>query len=130
MRAKHLLLSFGLVLLAGTASAGDDPTVRGQLREEIQTAMREFIADNTVDGVYRHYDPVGGQLLQLALEELHAGIVRKGDFYVSCADFVDARGGVVDLDFLVIENGDEVRVSQAIVHKADGVKRPYHLESE
>jgi hypothetical protein len=92
--------------------------------------MREFIADNTVDGVYRHYDPVGGQLLQLALEELHAGIVRKGDFYVSCADFVDARGGVVDLDFLVIENGDEVRVSQAIVHKADGVKRPYHLESE
>ena len=36
--------------------------------------------------------------------------------------------GVVDIDFLVVPSGDDFRVNQAIVHKADGEKRTYHVE--
>ncbi len=36
----------------------------------------------------------------------------------------------LNLDFLVIEAGDELRTVQAIVHTVEGEKRPYDLETE
>jgi len=65
----------------------------------------------------------------LKLVELHDGIVKKGDFYVSCADFVDAKGNTVDMDFMVIPSGNKMIATQAILHKIDGKKRKYHLEN-
>ena len=74
------------------------------------------------------YDAVGGKLLALKFAKLHEGVVKKGDFYVSCADFVDKKGTKVDLDFLVIKEGDNLQTIQALVHSLDGKKRKYHLE--
>ena len=120
-----------IVLLAASAgSAADDPSIGEPIRSQIQASMAAFIEAKTIDGVYSHYDPVTGERLRLELAELHAGIVQKGDFYVSCADFVAPEGNKVDLDFLVLPDEEGVRTVQAIVHKADGEKRPYHLESE
>ena len=119
-----------LVTLATPAFAADDPSIRGDTRTGIQQAMTVFIAAQETEGVMRHYDPVAGTLRALRLEELHSGIVRKGDFYVSCADFVDADGTAVDIDFLVVPSGDGFRVNQALVHSVDGEKRRYHLESD
>jgi hypothetical protein len=119
-----------LLALAPPAAAADDPAIKGQLRTNIQSAMNGFVEEQTVDGVLRLYDPVDGRLLELKSYELHSGIVRKGDFYVSCADFVDAGGQKIDVDFLVIQDGDSLMVTQGIVHSVDGVKREYHLESD
>ena len=47
---------------------------------------------------------------------------------MSCADFEDAAGRKFDLDFLVVPDGADFRVNQAIVHKVDGDKRKYHVE--
>lgn len=91
--------------------------------------MQTFIDRNTVDGVYSIYDPIDGKLRQLTLVELHAGIVKKGNYYVSCADFIDSNKKIVDLDFLVIPAGDRLQVTQAVIHSADGKKRKYHLEN-
>ena len=44
------------------------------------------------------------------------------------ADFVDQDGRQIDVDFLVIPVGEELRTTQAIVHSVDGKKRKYHLE--
>jgi hypothetical protein len=124
-----LALALTCVLPAATAFAGDDPSIQGKTRQGIQAAMTSFIASHDVgDHTMLHYDPVTGELLRLKLVELHEGIVRKGHFYVSCADFQDEDGGVVDIDFLVVPSGDDFRVNQAIVHKADGEKRAYHVE--
>lgn len=122
-----ILLSLGLA--TSIAHAADDPSIQGQLREDIHTSLKEFVERQTVDGVYRHYDPVAGKLLELKPGKIHAGIVKKGDFYVSCADFHDPQGEKLDLDFLVIDAGGELRTVQAIVHKVDGEKRPYDLET-
>ena len=119
----------GLVLLAGaTAQAGDDPSIKGKLRTNIQASMNGVVETQSVNGKIRLYDPVDDKLLELQLENLHSGIGKKGDFYVSCADFRDQDDRLVDVDFLVIPKGGELLTTQAIVHAVDGKKRKYQLE--
>ena len=122
------MAGMGMGLVAGSATAADDPSIQGNRRRDIQTAMNEFVDHQTVGGVMRIYDPVEGKLLELKFEELHKGIVKKGDFYVSCADFVDQDGRAIDVDFLVLRDGHALRATQGVVHSVAGVKRKYHLE--
>ena len=120
---------FGLSILMTTAvTAADDPSIKGELREEIKASMMSFIDSNMINDKYYIYDAVGGKLLDLKFAKLHEGVVKKGDFYVSCADFIDKNGTKVDLDFLVIKDGDNLKTIQAVVHSLDGEKRKYHLE--
>jgi len=121
------VLAIGLTFGAA-AFAADDPSIGQPVRGQVQASMKALIETGTVDGVFRHYDPVTDQVFDLTFSALHDGIVRKGDYYVSCADFTDAEGNEVDVDFLVLPDGDGVRAVQAILHKVDGAKRPYHLE--
>jgi len=123
------LLATGLV--TRTAAAGDDPSIKGKLRGQVQSAMREYVRDQTTAGRVPLYDPVEGRLLSLEFESLHSGIVHKGDFYVSCADFIDQDGRKIDVDFLVLpDDQGDLRATQGIVHSVDGKKREYHLESQ
>jgi hypothetical protein len=117
-----------LFVTSSISLGGDDPSIDGELRENIQTSMQTFIDSNSVGGVYSIYDPIDGKMRQLTFDELHQGIVKKGDYYVSCADFIDSNKKKVDLDFLVIPAGDHLQVTQAVIHSADGKKRKYHLE--
>ena len=89
----------GLTLtMAGGAGAADDPSIKGELRASVQAAMAEHIRAHTLEGRYVLYDAVDGQLLHLRVDAMHEGIVKKGDFYVSCADFNAADGTYYDLD--------------------------------
>jgi len=120
---------FGLSLAATTvAIAADDPSIKGALRENIKASMMSYIESSMINNTYYIYDAVGGKLMELKFAKLHDGIVKKGDFYVSCADFVDKNGSKIDLDFLVIKDGDNLKTVQAVVHSLDGNKRKYHLE--
>ena len=62
-------------------------------------------------------------------KSLHTGIVKKGDFYVSCADFADNKGNLYDIDFLVGEKDEQFSVIQALVHSVNGNKRKYDVEN-
>jgi len=116
-------------VLATGALAADDPRIKGTKRIAIRAAMQEHIDANSVEGRYVLYDAVADEVLELRLSRLHDGIVKKGDYYVSCADFLDADGVEFDLDFLVVEQaGGDFHALQGVVHKADGVRRRYHLE--
>ncbi len=126
-RMTPLLLGLSL-LTAPVANAADDPSIKGDLRTNIQATMDTFIKHQTIDGTLRLYDPVADELIKVKLKKLHPGIVKKGDFFVSCADFVDSKGRKYDLDFLVVPAGDKLITTQAIVHSVDGKKRKYHLE--
>ena len=135
MRIRNSLIRKGLFILTclsvlgGSVYAANDPSIKGTLREGVTQSMQTFIDRNTVGGTYRIYDTVSGKMAVLTFEKLHDGIVKKGDFYVSCADFVDAQGKKYDLDFLVVSDGDSLVTTQAIIHSVDGEKRKYHLES-
>ena len=118
-----------LGLMSSLACAGDDPSIKGALRSNIQEAMTTHIAKNQIKGDYVLYDSVTGKMLRLNLDELHKGIVAKGDFYVSCADFSDAKNNKYDVDFMVAGSKTDLSVYQAIVHKDKAGKRKYHLEN-
>jgi hypothetical protein len=127
------LIAAGLILglaLSSLTVAEDDPSIKGKLRQDIQTSMKSFIRSETIDGAFYLYDPVEGKLLRLKFDKLHEGIVRKADFYVSCADFVDQNGRKVDVDLLVRDSTGKLITTQAIVHAVNDSKREYHLESK
>ena len=128
---KRIFLAFAVfsLVIYAVAFAADDPSIKGKIRTDIQEAMKKHIAKNTLGDHYVIYDAVKGELKKLSFKELHKGIVKKGDFYVSCADFTDASGKKYDLDFLVASK-DNLHVLQALVHSIDGNKRKYHLENE
>ena len=115
-------------LFAASAHSADDPTIPKEEKAVVQKAMKAHIDANRVGEKYVIYDGVEGELLRLGFVELHAGVVRKGEFYVSCADFTSADGTMIDVDFLVAGDKDDLRVLDAIVHKVAGTKRPYRVE--
>ena len=130
---KKIILSLAAILSLSIAAAtgviaADDPSIKGELRKNIKTSMMSYIESNMINDTYYVYDAIGGKLLELKFAKLHDGVVKKGDFYVSCADFVDQNGSKVDLDFLVMEDSQNLKTLQAVVHSVDGKKRKYHLE--
>ena len=120
-----MVLFFGL---CGVSFGADDPSIKGKTREGIQSAMKRHIDGNIVDGKYVIYDAVDGKLRKLKFDQVHEGIVKKADFYISCADFVDGGGNKYDLDLLVVERNGDFRVLETVVHSINGEKRKYHLE--
>ncbi len=122
-----MLMATAPIAIVGLAWAADDPSIPAPIRERAGVAMQEYLQTVSVGGLLRHYDPVAGELLDLKLEKLHAGLVKKGDFYVSCADFKDRKGRTVDVDLLALPMGEDLRVVQALVHAVSGQKRAYDL---
>ncbi len=119
---------FAALFFSVTAFSANDPSIKGDLRNNIQQSMTHFIEQQTIDQHLYIYDAVKGKLLQLKLDKLHHGIVKKGDFYVSCADFIDQKGNKVDIDFMVRKANNSLITTQALVHAINGKKRKYHLE--
>lgn len=129
---RKTAMSFAILLFGLQANmlwAADDPSIKGDLRSHIHKSMNSFIRDQTIDDRLYVFDAVDGKLLKLTFDNLHDGIVKKGDFYVSCADFYDQNKRKIDIDFLVRPSGNGLVTTQALVHSIDGKKRKYHLES-
>ena len=125
----HTISFLMLVTLAIPAFTADDPSIKGEVRTGVQSAMNDHVKENTLGEEYVIYDSGDGNVKGLTFKELHSGIVKKGDFYVSCADFTDSSGNLYDVDFLVAESNGELRVYQALVHKVNGEKRNYKVEN-
>ena len=127
-RLLLVLVTFLLFSATDILFAGDDQSIKGAKRTNTQKAMSEHIDQNILNGNYVIYDAVSQKLRSLQFKELHKGIVKKGDFYVSCADFTDSDGNKFDLDFFVAEKDGKFHVQQAFVHKINGEKRHYSLD--
>ncbi len=122
--------SLGALTLAAcqhTGGASQDPD---QANTHVQAAMQDYIESHTIDGVTHYYDAVEGRMLNLTYDYLHDGVKKKGQYYVSCADFKDQFGRTLDLDYFVIEADGSYRVTQGLLHKIDGEKRKYDLNAQ
>ena len=127
---SFLITALGLSILLSTpvVLAADDPSIKGDLRQAVMDSMKTYIEKRMVKDTFYIYDASQGKLLKLKYDKLHQGIVKKGEFYVSCADFFNSSGKKIDLDFLVVKDGNQLKTIQAVVHSVDGKKRKYHLE--
>lgn len=127
---KAVLLGLAVAVgLSANAFAADDPSIEGQQRADIKASMAAHIETTKYKDAYLIFDAVAGGLKRLKFDHVHDGIVRKGEFFVSCADFYDGNKRLYDIDFLVVEEDGKYRVVQALVHKIDGDKRKYHVEN-
>ena len=122
------VISLSIMLTSPIAFAADDPSIKGAIRDKIKTSMMAYIETRMVNDTFFIFDAPEGRMLNLKFDKLHEGIVKKGNFYVSCADFFDKNGKKIDLDFLVVKDGDQLKTIQAVVHAVDGKKRKYQLE--
>ncbi len=121
------LCAAGLMLMAVAVSAADDPSIRGTLRPQIWEIIDDYLVTQMPDGTMRLYDPIENRVLRLEITALPERVVRKGDFYVGSADCVDQDGRKIDVNFLVLQTEKPMQVTQAIVHKIDGVERRINL---
>ena len=124
----HIIVLLLFSMMSNLVLAANDSSIKGDLRKNIKQSMETFIKHQTINGAMYVYDSVDGKLLRLNFDKLHDGIVKKGDFYVSCADFKDQKGRKIDIDFLVRPADQQLVTTQALVHSVDGEKRKYHLE--
>jgi len=122
MKLSYIGLLLAAISFSSSVFSADDPSIRGDLRANVQQSMANFIEEQTIEEHLYVYDAVKGKLLQLKLLELHDGIVKKGDFYVSCADFSDQHGNKVDIDFMVRKTSSGLITTQALVHSINGKK--------
>lgn len=104
-------------------------------KQQVQKAMKAYTQKVMADG---KFFPVvyGGKVLNLKLatspkypDGFHSGVVKSGNLYASCADFVDPKtGNKFDIDFLAKKVGENFIITQPIIHSVNGKKTPYHLD--
>jgi hypothetical protein len=130
MKKVVAIIIFMLLSITLVVFAADDPSIKGEKRQGIQKAMQMHVSENMVNGDYYIYDAVTNDVKRLQYKKLHSGIVKKENFYVSCADFTDSMGKPYGMDFLVVEKNGGFKVVDSVLHKVDGQKRKYELKAK
>ena len=128
MKWQKFLSALAMVTIVSSGLSGDEAGIPDKRQKYIQKAVKQHIAKNTFKGRYEIRDVVRGEKIRLELKGLHDEIERKGQYYVSCANFVDVEGREYDVDLLVVRKGGKFRVTLALIHRIDGQERKYTVE--
>ena len=131
-RRNLLITSLSLFLpLSSFASPKiSNRMVSSEFREAVQGAMLEHIDATAIDnGKHLIFDPVEGDWISARFDHLHEHLIEIKDMmYVSCADFIDDTGDILDIDFLVAKVDDYYGVIRTVIHKRKGRYREAHME--
>lgn len=113
IRAKSLTLLVALcfILAPGTGVASTVQETKVQLQADLQ----KHIYRSLVDGAYHTLDPARGEVIPLYPLVSHPMILKMGDYFVMCADFRDANGNDVDIDFYMIKQNKRFLIFRAEV---------------
>lgn len=115
LKPLFLVLAFSTsVLFSGAAVAGSEET-----RTRMQADLQKHIYRSLADGVFHSLDSKSGKVLKLHPLNNHPVILTMGEYYVMCADFRDANGKPVDVDFYMLEDRGRFKVfrTEANNHK-------------
>lgn len=112
---RKLLAAVLLLLLpASTALATGEPPLEPGLNARVQAAARAFIETQMVDGIYLHYDADKSEVRRLEFKMLRPVVEEEGEVYVARADFFDEQGRPVSLKFLVVMDGYQPHLLDAV----------------
>ena len=126
---KKIIIGIFLITLAlpGIALSGDDTSIPKSEKTKIQATMKNHIESFSSKGEFPIFDQQAKAVINVKFKGLHSGVVKKGDYFVSCADFVDQSGIEYDIDLLVSLSGKKYKVIESLVHKKNGEKFPYDV---
>ncbi len=100
------IVTLALMLLAATVShALAGPAVSNLERSALQAAMAQHIDRQTVDGQFLYVDFTQGTVERLSPAKAHPMILKMGDDFVLCTDFVSKNGKAVNIDFYLARRG-------------------------
>ncbi len=115
---------------AGTiAPAAATEKLDQQHKVELQVALMEYIDANSVDGKFVYFDARTRQMVELFPANLHPMIVPASSIYFLCADFRDAKGYKVDVDFVATQSEDGFIVFQSMVNQRHIVREMMKSQS-
>ncbi len=86
-----------------------------ETRVALQLTLENFVESKTQKNVYSFFNPDTAEVSKLKLRRLHPVIFRKDDFYLMCADFIDADGKDVLIDYIVGKHGTNFQIEQEII---------------
>ncbi|MEM7256215.1 MAG: hypothetical protein AAF404_02380 [Pseudomonadota bacterium] len=111
IRSKSLMLLVALFFIiapgAGIASSMQETKV------QLQSDLQKHIYRSLVNGAYHTLDSTTGEVRALYPHVSHPMILKMGDYFVMCADFRDANGNDVDIDFYMIKQNKRFLVFRA-----------------
>lgn len=128
MKYLIAIVSATFFIISGSAWAHEG--IATSHRDAIQAGMVKYIeamTDHNGNGKFPIYDPSVKAVIQLKFEKLHDSVEvhgRDNPYFVTCADFVDDKGALYDLDFLVSRKYEVVIV---LIHAKDGKKTKYDI---
>ena len=110
----YLLPTTLLVMTILTCTQANAGEINLETRIQLQLALKNHIDAVTVDGVYEHFNVEQGQTENLRLNNLHPVIFVTDNKYMMCADFFDANGDDVLLDYIVSSSANGFQIEQEI----------------
>ena len=109
MSRRELLLGAGSALLLAAVSwsrPADAGSIDMDTRLALQDALRDYIDGKSATGGYSYFDETTGEAVPLSLKKIHALLFRKADRYMLCADFLNANGEDVVIDYIFAPHAD------------------------
>ena len=114
---KNISLALAAAFLLLTAQFN---TVHASQMQEtkvrLQSDLQKHIYRSLVDGAFHTLDSQTGEVKALYPLVSHPLILTMGKYYVMCADFCDADGNPVDIDFYMIKKPKGFQVFRAEVN--------------
>ena len=114
---KNISLALAAAFLLLTAQFN---TVHASQMQEtkvrLQSDLQKHIYRSLVDGAFHTLDSQTGEVKALYPLVSHPMILTMGKYYVMCADFRDADGTPVDIDFYMIKKPKGFQVFRAEVN--------------
>lgn len=106
---------FAFALGSATVAPTDEGLALSLLdRTKLQAAMQRHVDRQTIDGVYPYLDTESGDVKILHPVTGHPIILRMGNKFVLCYDFVDQRNRKAEIDYYLAAKGD----SYVVFHTA------------
>jgi hypothetical protein len=77
-----------------------------QEKATLQAAMQHHVERQSINGVFHLMDTKTGDVVPLHPVKAHPKIMRMGENFVLCFDFLNAEGKKVDIDFYMARKGN------------------------
>lgn len=95
---------------------------RVSIRTELQVAMQRHVDRNLVEGAVLHIDLETGDLMEFFPTAAHPMIMAGENYYIVCADLVDAEGNQFDVDYYLTKTARGYKVVRTEIDNRSELK--------
>lgn len=98
---KRLIATLMIAAFFGFPTA-QAATLDNDTRVALQTELRDYITQKTTNGSYTYFDEARGDTVPLRIKAIHPVVLKRDDRFLMCADFIDAKGKDVVIDYVIL----------------------------